>query len=87
VSYRVELRPAAQRELRKLPKAGRERVAKVIELLAADPRPPAAKMLVSEERPRLWRVRTGNYRVVYQVHDDVLLLIVITLGNRREVYR
>jgi mRNA interferase RelE/StbE len=81
--YRIELRPAAVRALRKLdPPIGR-RVQGAIALLAQDPRPPAARPL--KGRPAL-RVRVGDYRIIYTVHDDVLLVVVITLGHRRDVY-
>jgi mRNA interferase RelE/StbE len=86
VTYRVELRPAAARELRKLPPSALDRVGKVITLLADNPRPPAAKMLVSNDTPQLWRVRTGDYRVIYQIHDDVLLVLVVAVRHRRETY-
>lgn len=87
MTYRVEFRPAAERELRKLDRATKDRIAKVIALLAEDPRPPAAKMLVSDDAPRLWRVRTGDYRVIYSIEDDVLLVLVINVRHRREAYR
>ncbi|MHB2022133.1 MAG: type II toxin-antitoxin system RelE family toxin [Mycobacteriales bacterium] len=80
------MRPAAARELRKLGRQARDRIAKAVRLLADDPRPPAAKMLVSDDAPRLWRVRTGDYRVIYQIHDDVLLVLVVALRHRREAY-
>jgi mRNA interferase RelE/StbE len=51
--------------------------------LAQDPRPPAARAL--QARPGL-RVRVGDYRIIYTVADDVLLVVVVTLGHRREVY-
>jgi mRNA interferase RelE/StbE len=86
VTYRVELRPAAVRELRKLDRRARDRVGKVIALLAETPRPPAAKMLVSDDQPKLWRVRTGDYRVIYQIHVDVLVVLVINVRHRREAY-
>ncbi|HVV75428.1 MAG TPA: type II toxin-antitoxin system RelE/ParE family toxin [Mycobacteriales bacterium] len=86
MTYRVELRPAADRALRKLPRSARDRVGKVVALLAENPRPPAAKMLVSNDSPRLWRVRTGDYRVVYQIRDEVLLVLVVAVGHRRDVY-
>lgn len=81
--YRIELRPAAVRALRKLdPPIGR-RVQGAIALLAQDPRPPAARAL--KGRPGL-RVRVGDYRIIYTVHDDVLLVIVVMLGHRPDVY-
>ena len=81
--YRIELRPAAVRALRKLDKPTRLRIQGVIALLAEDPRPPAARAL--QGRPG-WRVRVGDYRVIYTVADDVLLVLVVTLGHRREIY-
>lgn len=86
MTYRVELRPAAARELRKLDRSARDRISKVISLLADEPRPPAAKMLTADDAPRLWRVRTGDYRVIYSIEDDVLLALVINVRHRREAY-
>lgn len=81
--YRIELRPAAVRALRKLDPQIRRRLQGVIALLADDPRPPAARTL--QGRPGL-RVRVGDYRILYTVTDDVLLVVVVTLGHRRDVY-
>jgi mRNA interferase RelE/StbE len=81
--YRIELRPAAVRALRKLDPPIARRVQGAIALLAQDPRPPAARAL--KGRPGL-RVRFGDYRIIYTVHDDVLLVIVVTIGHRSDVY-
>jgi mRNA interferase RelE/StbE len=81
--YRIELRPAAVRALRRLDPQVRGRVQGAIALLAEDPRPPGARAL--RGRPGL-RVRVGDYRVIYTVQDDVLLVVVVTLGHRRDVY-
>ena len=81
--YRIELRPAALRSLRKLDPQIRRRVQGAIALLADDPRPPSAKKLKGREA---FRVRVGDYRVIYTVEDDVLLVVVVTLGHRRDVY-
>jgi len=69
--------------LRKLDPAAQGRVQGVIALLAQDPRPPSARAL--KGRPGL-RVRVGDYRVIYTVEDQVLLIVVVTLGHRRDVY-
>jgi mRNA interferase RelE/StbE len=82
-AYRIELRPAAVRALRKLDPSIRPRIQGVIALLAHDPRPPAARQLVG--RPG-FRLRVGDYRVIYTIHDDVLVVVVVTVGHRREVY-
>ena len=82
-TYRIELRPAAIRVLRKLDPQVRRRVQGAIALLAQDPRPPGARAL--QGRPGL-RVRVGDYRIVYTVEDDVLLVLVVRLGHRRDIY-
>ena len=82
--YRVEVRPAAVRVLRKIDPKLRPRVEGAITLLAEDPRPPASRPL--KGRPG-YRVRVGDYRIIYTVRDDVLLIVVVTLGHRRDVYR
>lgn len=82
-AYRTEVRPAAARALRKLDPSLRPRIQGAIALLAQDPRPPAARALAG--RPG-FRIRVGDYRVIYTVHDDVLVVVVVTLSHRREVY-
>jgi len=81
--YRIELRPAAARALRKLDPSIRHRLQGAIALLAREPRPPSARAL--QGRPGL-RVRVGDYRIIYTVADDVLLVVVVTVGHRRDVY-
>jgi mRNA interferase RelE/StbE len=78
------VRPAAARALRKLDPDVAPRIRGAIALLAHNPRPPAARPL--RGRPGL-RVRVGDYRIIYTVDDDVLLIVVVLLGHRREVYR
>ncbi len=82
-TYRIELRPAAARAQRELDPVVRPRIQGVIGLLADDPRPPASRPL--RGRPG-YRVRVGDYRIIYTIADDVLLIVVVALGNRREVY-
>jgi len=84
-AYTVDLTNAAARQLRKLDPVARKRVAAAIGLLARDPRPPAAKKLVGGEGEL--RVRTGDYRIVYRIDDGRLLVLVIALGHRREIYQ
>jgi mRNA interferase RelE/StbE len=85
VTYAVTLSPAAVRQLRKVDASARRRIEAAIELLADDPRPPAATRLVGGAGE--WRVRTGDYRIVYEIHDGQLLVLVLAVGHRREVYR
>lgn len=84
MSYAVEILPVAVREIRKLPADAQRRVQAVIELLREQPRPPAARKLTG--RPE-WRVRTGNYRVLYRIEDERLIVVVVSAGHRREIYR
>jgi mRNA interferase RelE/StbE len=83
VSYAIEVLPAAARAIRKLPPEARSRVAAAIQLLAGEPRPSAAKRLTG--RPE-WRVRTGDYRVLYRIEDSILTVVIVHAGHRREVY-
>lgn len=81
--YRIELRPAAVRALRKLDPQVRHRIQGAISLLAHDPRPPGARAL--QGRAGL-RVRVGDYRIIYTIDDRVLIVVVVRLGHRRDVY-
>lgn len=84
MKYRVEVAPAALRQLRKLDPPARRRIQAAIELLTDQPRPSGAKKLVGGEGE--WRVRTGDYRIVYGIHDRVLLILVVAVGHRRDIY-
>jgi mRNA interferase RelE/StbE len=83
VTYTIHVLPVAARAIRKLDPDAKRRVQAAIELLADDPRPPAAKKLTA--RPE-WRVRTGDYRVLYRIDDHVLTVIGVHAGHRRDVY-
>ena len=83
--YRIQFQRDAERELTSLPARDRVRVAARIEALADDPRPHGAKKLSGVDD--LYRIRVGDYRVVYQVQRRVLLVLVVRIGHRREVYR
>ena len=84
MTYRVEIAAAAVRQLRKLDRTAQRRVQAAIELLAVEPRPSGAKKLVGGDGEL--RVRTGDYRVVYEIHDNVLLILVVAVGHRRDIY-
>jgi mRNA interferase RelE/StbE len=84
MTYRVEVAPAALRQIRKLDSAAKRRVQAAIELLARQPRPYGATRLVGGEGE--WRVRTGDYRIIYEIQDNVLLVLVVAVGHRRDIY-
>lgn len=81
--YRIEVRPAAVRALRRLDPPIALRVQGAISMLAQAPRPPAARPM--KGRAGL-RVRVGDYRIISTVADDVRLVVVVTLGYQRDVY-
>jgi mRNA interferase RelE/StbE len=85
VTYSVEVSPQAAKALAKIDENSRLRIVGVIELLACNPRPLGATMLRGGEHGR-WRVRAGDYRIVYAVEDDRLLVLVLRVAHRREVY-
>jgi len=84
VSYQVDLTTAAARQVKKLPNPFRGRVLAAIEDLATDPRPHGARKLVGESTA--WRIRVGDYRVIYDVFDVELTVTVVRAAHRREVY-
>ncbi|MGH2454415.1 MAG: type II toxin-antitoxin system RelE family toxin [bacterium] len=83
-SYRLFIKPSAVKELESIPRENRQRVAGRIHRLSADPRPTGAEKLSALER---YRIRQGDYRVVYAIDDRGKTVTVFKVGHRREVYR
>jgi len=83
--YRVELTPAAARQLAKFDGQAREMVAAAIVTLGANPRPPGCVKLSGADD--LWRLRVRDYRVIYRILDDRLIVTVVKIGDRKNVYR
>ena len=83
--YQLQLLPTARRELLKLPAKNRVRVTDAISSLQANPRPTGCKKLAGNAD--YYRIRVGDYRVLYEIRDRILLVLVIKVGHRREVYR
>jgi mRNA interferase RelE/StbE len=82
--YRVILPKSVQKELDRLPDDVGGRIVARLRVLESNPRPRDVKKL--RGRPA-WRVRVGDYRIIYEIHDRELVVIVVTIGHRREVYR
>lgn len=80
--YRVELAPAAQRDIRRLPRQVRARLAAPIQALAQSPRPSGVRKVQGQETT--WRIRVGPYRVIYDIYDDQELVVVFKVDRRRE---
>jgi len=86
VRYRVEVRPAAARQLAKLDRASQRRVIAAMELLRERPRPSGAERMQGDWKGFL-RVRSGSFRIIYFVQDEKLVVCVVKIGHRRDVYR
>ncbi len=85
MTYRILFTKSAARALHALPAADQGRLARRIDALAANPRPPGARKLAGTED--LYRLRSGVYRVVYTIEDEIITVTVVRIGHRRDVYR
>ncbi|MFD1145848.1 type II toxin-antitoxin system RelE family toxin [Saccharothrix hoggarensis] len=86
MAYEIEWTAAALRELRKLDKQTGRRIVLAVTTLGADPRPPGCRALAG--RPAgVMRIRVGDHRVIYQVEDTKVLVTIVRVAHRREVYR
>jgi mRNA interferase RelE/StbE len=84
-SYRIEVSATAERQIRKLPRSDQIRVVRVIQALSTDPRPPGCRKLSGQGDA--FRVRIGRYRVLYAVEDRRVVVIVLRVGDRKDIYR
>jgi mRNA interferase RelE/StbE len=86
VSYRIELIPEAEKSLAGLARKQRQRIARKIDALAANPRPTGAKKLTGPD-PLIYRLSSIDFRILYQVHDEQSMVLVVRIGDRKSVYR
>ena len=85
MSYRIDFKRSAAKTLRKIPQADRKRIADKIDSLSENPpNPETTKMKGSNP---FHKIRVGVYRIVYEIHDDVLLILVVKIGHRKDIYR
>ena len=82
--YRIEIKKSAIKELEIIPSRDLSRIMERIESLAGDPRPAGSKKLSGEEK---YRIRQGNYRILYLIEDDLLIVYVVKAAHRKDVYR
>ena len=85
MAYFIQFTPAAARQFQRLEASIQRRIGTAIDGLIQNPRPPGAKKLKGAQD--LWRIRIGDYRVIHQIHDAQLLIIIVTIGHRGDVYR
>ena len=83
-SYRVEFAKRVRKDFKGLPKDDANRILRKIESLSNNPRPSESKKLTNDES---YRIRIGNYRVIYDIKDEILVVLVLKVGNRKDVYR
>lgn len=84
--YTVQIKASAQRELSRLPRDDRRMVEDRIQSLAKNPHPAGSVTLKGKVFKGLCRIRSGNYRVIYQVQDERLIVLVVKVGDRKDVY-
>jgi mRNA interferase RelE/StbE len=84
MNYTVEIKPAAQRDIKKLPQALQIRITQRLKELETHPRRGARKLQRFENR---YRVRVGDYRIIYEIHDNILRVVVVEVGHRGGIYR
>ena len=82
--YKISLRKSAIKELGDIPKKDLQKVTKKIQTLANNPRPQGSQKLSQKEQ---YRIRQGNYRIVYSVQDKELTIHIVKIGHRKEIYR
>ncbi|MCC7409243.1 MAG: type II toxin-antitoxin system RelE/ParE family toxin [Phycisphaeraceae bacterium] len=83
--YQVHVLPSAGKVIERLPRDVRNRVAGVIDGLAENPRPAGCKKLAGQDD--LWRARAGDWRIIYSIEDRKLIVLVVKVGHRKDVYR
>jgi mRNA interferase RelE/StbE len=85
LAYRIELSPRAQRDFKALDASIRRRIARRIDSLSENPYPQGIKKIEGEDE--LYRLRIGDYRVLYQVKGKILLVLIVGIGHRHDIYR
>jgi mRNA interferase RelE/StbE len=84
VSYRIDYAKGVDKDFRKIPVKFADRIAASIDKLAANPRPPSCVKLVGFDSE--YRIRVGDYRIIYQINDNVLVILVLEIGHRKDIY-
>ena len=83
-NYKIFIKSSAAKELKRLPKNDVQRITSKIQSLSKEPRPHGSEKLSAQER---YRIRQGNYRIIYSIEDDKLIVYVVKIAHRRSVYK
>jgi len=82
-SYKIEIKKSATKEISKLPNKEIHRIIDKIQALSEEPRPNTCKKLSGDEK---YRIRVGNYRILYSIEDNVLVVYIVKVGHRKNIY-
>ena len=85
--YEIAIHPAALAEIASLPRKFQRQIDRRIRHLATNPRPENARPLRGRKAHGLWCLRSGDYRIIYQIQEDRLVVLIVRVGHRRDVYR
>ena len=82
--YKIVFRKSVAKDLRRIPSQDLRRILATVDSLSGEPRPSGIEKLSGQEK---YRIRQGNYRIIYEINDDKVVVVVVKVGNRRDVYR
>ena len=82
-NYKIEIKKSAAKEISKLPKVAVQRIVEKIQTLSDEPRPNGCKKLSGDEK---YRIRVGVYRILYSITDEKLVIFIVKVGHRKEIY-
>jgi mRNA interferase RelE/StbE len=82
--YKIVFRKSVAKDLRRIPNQDLRRILATVDLLSEEPRPSGIEKLSGQEK---YRIRQGNYRIIYEIKDDEVVVVVVKVGHRRDVYR
>jgi mRNA interferase RelE/StbE len=92
MAYLIKINASAEKELEKLPEKTQDKIFLKIESLAENPRPQGVKKLKAFNIPgfdveKYYRIRSGNYRIIYAIDDDIITVTIVAIGNRKDIYK
>lgn len=83
-SYRIKWRPSTKKDLKRISKSEALKIIEAVEALSVNPRPSGVKKLFGSEFT--YRIRKGNYRIIYEIHDETIVIEVVKVGHRKDIY-
>jgi mRNA interferase RelE/StbE len=87
MKYRIAIAESIAKTLSRIPKKDKQRIIEKIDSLIENPKPEDCKKLKGNLKQPLYRIRSGNYRIIYSVKDEILLVLVVEIGHRKDIYK